>query len=432
MNRLKLSAAGIVLASLTGVAHADTNYSLGAKVEALYTSYSKEFLSCWREGYQGNCSYAPKTWEGENYVRGDVVHDLTDDLTLIGRAQAGYYYHNAWYTRSPGVSVTPGTGQNNPDNPTASQLAFEDTWVGLKDARYGTVKLGRGLNPRMQALEGTYTTDLGGKEMLTKMISYDSPMVIGDRSNGIKFSYALYKGALMRKEIRQYDANDQAQMSRVEPTGNSILLDATLRTKLNVKFAYYKERFAARDHYYNGHLDGQGVILGSTDYTVIPKTGAMTAAHGPALLASYEFSHGRLGFSSSRNNIDKVAMVDPTFPSVGYKSQTNTLIISAWYDRWSLWSTFSKSKYRMSDTDFITPSNDWLYSNNTFDYSQYKAEISYEMMKNTKAIVGAEFKRMTFYNSSIASGMCQSGMTNPNPCYNPRGYKVFSGLRWTY
>jgi hypothetical protein len=425
MNRLKISAAGIVLATLTGVAHADTNYSFGAKVEALYDSYSKEFLSCWREGTYENCSYAPKMWEGENYVRGDVLHDLTDDLSLIGRAQVGYYYHNSWYTSSPGVAVTAGTGENNPNNPTATLLAFEDTWVGLKDARYGTVKLGRGLNPRMQALEGSYTTDLGGKEMLRKMIGYDSPVLVGNRSNGLKISYALYKGALMRKEIREYDSNDEAQMSRVEPTGNSILLDATLRSKLNVKFAYYRERVAAREHYPKGNLDG--VTVGST---VIPNTGAMTAAHGPALLASYEFSHGRLGLSSSRNTIDKVAMVNPNLASVGYNSQTNTLIISAWYDRWSLWSTFSKSKYRMSDTDFITPSNDWLYSNNTFDFYQYKAEITYDMMKHTKAVVGAELKKMTFYNSPIAGGMCQSGMTNP--CYNPRGYKVFSGLRWTY
>ena len=427
MNRLTLNAAGIVLATLACAAHADTNFSSGAKIEALYTSFSKEYLSCWRDGTQKDCSYAPKLWQGESYARGGVVHDLTDDLSLIGQAQAGYYQHNSWYTRSPGV---PATGQSDQNNATASLLAFEDTWVGLKDARYGTVKLGRGLNPRMQALEGTYTTDLGGKEMLQKMISYDSPMVVGDRSSGIKFSYALYKGALMRKEIRKYDANDQAQMSRVEPTGNSILLDATLRSKLNVKFAYYKERVAARDSYYQGHLDGLGVTVGPSAYTVIPKTGAMTAAHGPALRASYEFSHGRIGFSSSRNNIDKVAMVDTAFPSVGYKSQTNTLYISAWYDRWSLWSTISKSKYRLSDIDFINSSNDWLYSNNTFDFYQYGGEISYELLKNTKAVVGVDFKRMTFYNSPIAGGMCASGMTNP--CYNPHGYKVFSGLRWTY
>jgi hypothetical protein len=97
-----------------------------------------------------------------------------------------------------------------------------------------------------------------------------------------------------------------------------------------------------------------------------------------------------------------------------------------------LWSTISKSKYRLSDTDFINSSNDWLYSNNTFDFYQYGSEISYELLKNTKVVVGVDFKRMTFYNSPIAGGMCQSNMTTPNPCYNPRGYKVFSGLRWTY
>lgn len=418
MNRLTLNAAGIALAALAGFAHADTNFSKSVRVEALYSGYSKEYLNCWNNGNPDTCANAPHLWQGDSYMRGGVSHDLSDDMTLIGQVQLSYYLNNARYTRSQGVK----TGDPHEYDPTATLLEVEDTWGGLKDERYGVVKLGRGLNPRMLALEGGFTTDLGGKEMLEKMISYDSPVLAGDRNTGIKVSYALYKGAHMRKEIRKYDSNDQAQMSRVEPTGHSILLDATLRTKLNVKFAYYKERFAARDNYPDGNLDGS------------PGTGAMTSAHGPALKVSYDFGHGRIGFSASRNTVDKVAMVTPSYPGVGFNSRTNTLFFGLWNERWSLWSTVSKSMYRLSDTDFLynplTAGSEWIYSNTTRDIYSYGGEISYEFMKNTRAVVGVDFRKYTFYNSPIGSGMCSSG--KPNPCYNPHGYWVFSGLRWNY
>lgn len=425
MNRLTLNAAGIVLAALAGVAHADTNFSKGAKVELLYSSYSKEYLNCWNDGNMKTCANAPHLWQGDNNIHGGVTHDLNDDMTLIGQAQLSYYLNNARYTRSQGVK----TGDPHQYDPTYTMLDIEDTWVGLKHERYGVVKAGRGLNPRMLALEGGFTTDLGGKEMLEKMISYDSPVLAGDRNTGIKVSYALYKGAHMRKEMRKYDANDQAQMSRVEPTGNSILLDATLRTKLNVKFAYYKERLAARDNWPDGNLDG---VIASGQ--LLPGTGAMTSAHGPALKVSYDFGYGRIGFSSSRNTVDKVAMVNPAYPSVGFKSQTNTMFFGLWNERWSLWSTISQSKYRLSDASFLnnslTVGHEWMYPTADRDIYSYGGEVSYEFVKNTRAVVGVDFRKYTFYGSPIANGMCTSGDTHP--CYNPHGYWLFSGLRWTY
>ena len=88
MKRLTLNAAGIMLAALACAAHADTNFSTGAKIEALYTSFSKEYLSCWREGNQKDCSYAPKLWQGESYARGGVVHDQSSYRKTI--AQKGF------------------------------------------------------------------------------------------------------------------------------------------------------------------------------------------------------------------------------------------------------------------------------------------------------------------------------------------------------
>src|SRR5512141_1735841 len=129
MNRLKLNAAGIVLAALAGVAHADTNFSKGAKVEMLYSSYSNEYLNCWNSGNRSVCANAPHLWQGDNNVHGGVTHDLNDDMTLIGQVQLAYYLNNARYVRSKGVS-----DPNNPHeyDPTASMLGVEDTWVGLK------------------------------------------------------------------------------------------------------------------------------------------------------------------------------------------------------------------------------------------------------------------------------------------------------------
>jgi len=417
MNRLTLNAAGIMLATLAGAVHADTNYSLSGKVEALYSSYSKEFLNCWADGNREVCSNAPALLQGDNYARGNLSHDLNDDMTLIGQAQLSYYLHNARHTPSQGAL----TGDPHQYDPTLNLLVFEDTWGGLKHERYGAVKVGRGLNPRMQAIEGSFATDLGGKEMLQKMIRYDSPYLAGDRNTGIKLSYALYKGALMRKETRQYDSVDQAHMSRVEPTGNSLLLDASLRTKLNVKFAYYRERVAARDNYPGGNLDGAG-------------EGAMTTAHGPALKVSRDFSHGQVGFSISRNIVDKVVMETPSYPSVGFNSRTNAIFLGLWDGHWSLWSSFSLTKYRLSDTEYLNNPQvvgyGWLYGNSTRDMYDYYAEVSYEFMKNTRAVVGAEFKRYDFFEAPNGNGMCEPGGTHP--CYDPHGYWLFSGLRWTY
>jgi hypothetical protein len=410
---------------------ANTEFKFSGKLEAMAATFSNDYFNCWNDGNAKNCSNQPKLILSESFLRADAAHDLNDDLVLIGRVQEGMYVHNTWYTTPNG---TPANPQYDANNPRLFYAEIEDTWLGLKDDRYGTMKVGSGINPRMQALEGDGTTTLGGYEMLDEMVSYDSPILIGESSTGVKFSYAHYHGTHMRKQIRQYDSNDQNSMNHVEPTGDSILLNGTWHGKLNVRFAYYIERYAARDSYDGGYLDG--INIGTVaNPIIVPNTGAMTHSHGPALRVAYEFSNARIGLSVSDNHRDKVTMENPDMPAVGYDSHINTLFVSAWTGPWGLYGKVTTAKFRISEN--VLPNNslgnyDWLYPNNTYDVFQYGGEISYEFLKNTRFVTGYDYKIMTFYNSPTAGGVCNSGQTTPNPCYNPRGYKVYTGVRWTF
>lgn len=427
MNRITPIAFGLVLTAVAPHALADTDVTFSGKLEAMVNTFSKDYNSCWNDGNARKCGHRPTYVTSESYARADGMADLTDSLTLIGRAHGAAYVNNAFYTVSKGAAEDNST-TNRYDlsfNPHDLYGEIEDTWLGLRHEDYGTVRIGRGLNPRHQALEGDYTTDLGGREMLEKMVAYDSPILIGEKGNGMSLQYAHYWGAHMRKEIRVYDDNDRSMLDDVRPQGDAILFDATLNGKLNVKFAYYEERYAAREFYPDGNLDFMGSA--STPNTFTPNTGAKTRSHGPAVRATYEFGNYRIGLSVSDNRREAAIPHKTSYPSVGVRSQGATAFFSAWQGPWSLWAKVTDSRFR-PDGGSLTDGYDWVYANTTFNVFQYGGEISYEFMKGARAVGGFDYKKQTFFNSPTAGGMCDEKKSHP--CYNPEGYKVFGGIRW--
>lgn len=446
MNKRLISiAVSMALAVLAGSAHAvsdpssnssaatdsvlaDADFKVSGKIDVAANSYSNDYINCWSDG-KPSCSYKSGMITSENYLRGDGAADLNDDLTVIGRLQGGLYVHNTWYDvpnnfRNPSNNSEFYDSKYSPTHPRPYWGEFEEAWAGLRHTKYGTLKLGKGINPRMQALEGSLVTDLGGQEMLHLMLTYESPYLIGQRGNGMKLTYAHYQGEHQRKQIRIYDANDRASMSHVAPTGDSILLDSTWNGRLGVMYAYYRERYAAREFYIGGNLDGSRDAAGN----LVPNSGAMTHSHGPALRVSYSFSNGLVGWAISRNQRDKVTMTNPSFPSVGYSSLGNTVWAVGWDGPWVLYAKVTKAKFSM---DGNVPSGySWLPSNFIYDFLNYGGDLSYEIVKDTRLYVGFDYQKRTFYNNP-ATGNCTSGNTS-RPCYSPQGYKITYGVRHTF
>jgi hypothetical protein len=206
--------------------------------------------------------------------------------------------------------------------------------------------------------------------------------------------------------------------------GNALLIDAAWRGKLNAKLAVYRESYAAKSYYGDGVLDGTPISAGS--YEVIPGSGALTHSHGIAALAIYEFTGYKLGLSASQNQRDKVTLVNDKFPTLDYKSNFVTAFMSAWQGRWGMYAKVSGARFRTENATF-TDGYDWLYANNNFDVQQVGGEVSYEFMKATKAVVGFDWRKYHFYESPDANGMCD--VNKSHPCYNPKGAKVFAGIR---
>lgn len=411
MTRATPLAMALAFAALAGTAQADTDIRTSGKFEAMLTTYGKDYYDCWNDGL-ASCRRKPTQIEGENYLRADGVTELGEDTDLIYRGQLSAYANSAWYTRSSAVPSQ--VGYEKP----SLHTELEDSWIGLRDQRFGTLRLGRGLNPWVQALQGDGTTDHGGREMLELAVMYDSPVLIGEKSHGVSFSYAHYKGTHMRKEIRVYAQGEDDSRTKVKPEGDALLIDGTWMGKFNFKVSGYREGYAARQYPETGPLD--------SDPSGLPGTGALTHSKGAAVLASYEFPSFRLGASLSENRRDQVVMVNPAFPSVGYKSQVLTAFLGAWHGPWNLWGRVEQAKFGLQG-DALNAGSDWIYSNFTIDYLQAGGEISYEFVKNSRVVVGYDWKRKDFKEAPTANGMCATGKSRE--CYDPKGFKVFAGLR---
>lgn len=424
MNSLRFSiiAVGIALLTSTTFALADGEITITGKIEALYNEFSNDYYSCWNDGNAHRCRNNPQLVTSESYARADGVADLTDGLTLVGRVHGALYANNAFYTVSKGEENNPSYDYRlTPFNPVRTHTEFEDTWVGLRHENVGTFRIGRGLNPRQQALEGDGHTDVGGREMLERMIAYDSPILIGEKGNGMSLSSAHYQGTHMRKEIRIYDIQDRQMMDAIRAEGDAILFDSTLGSKFNLKLAYYREQYAARQYYDGGPLDYTGS-------TFVPNTAAKVRSHGPAVRISYEFANSRFGLSYSDNRRDAVNTGQTSYAKVAYKTQIATLYASAWSGPWSAYGRVTGGRYRVTVDGNWDNSNDWIYANNTRNVLQYGGEISYEFWKGARALIGYDYKRVDFHESPVANGICRFGEIHP--CYDPEGYKVYSGIRW--
>src|SRR5512135_2376816 len=219
----------IALLMPASAALADGEITISGRLEVLYNKFSNDYYSCWNDGNPYRCRNNPRLFTSESYLRADGMAELSERTTLLGRAQGAYYANNAFYTVSNGKENDPRYDyRTTPFNPITTHTELEDTWVGLRHENVGTIRLGNGLNPRQQALEGDGQTDLGGKEMLERMVAYESPFLVGEKGDGLTLSYAHYKGAHMRKEIRIYDDQDKQMMDAIRPVGDSILFDATV------------------------------------------------------------------------------------------------------------------------------------------------------------------------------------------------------------
>lgn len=423
------TAMAMAIAALAGNAQADTDLTFSGKAEAIVTYYGKDMNGCWNDG-SASCKKTRTRLQGDNYLRVDGVSDLSDDVTLVFRGQASAYLNNAFYTVTEAAKGGGNSSTNFVDYSDSPhvQAELEDTWVGLRHLDFGTVRAGRGLNPRMKALEGDGTTDLGGREMLDLMVAYDSPYVIGDKSHGLTFSYANYKGARMRKEIRVLHAAEEDSRNKTEPRGNSLLLDGTWFGALTTRAAIYHERYTARQWRETGRLDG--IYSSDTLFPAVPGSGALTSSQGASLLASYEFSSFRVGASASRNQVNRVQMVNPAFPAVGYRSRQAAVFLSAWHGPWSLWARANFTRFSLSADTVLPEGYAWIYSNDTRDLMQVGGEVSYEFAKGTRAVVGVDVSKTDFKEAPGYGGLCAPGRSRE--CYDPFGAKASVGVRTNF
>lgn len=424
MNHRFPTAMALALAALAGSAQADTDLTFSGKAEAMVTKYSKDAYRCWNDG-TSTCKMSPTRLEGENYLRVDGVSDLSDDVTLVFRGQVSAYLNNAFYTATRAAQ---GGDNSNVDYTNSPHIhaELEDTWVGLRHIDFGTARIGRGINPRLKAMDGDGTTDLGGREMLDLMVAYDSPYLIGEKNNGLSFSYAHYQGSRMRKEIQVLSAAEEDSRNKAKPKGHTLLIDGTWFGHLVTRAGIYHETYTAREWPFAGRLDG--IYADSTALSPsVPGSGARGSSQGASLLVSYEFSSFRVGATASRNQINKVEMVNTGFPSAGYRSRQAAVFLSAWNGPWSFWSTANFIRFSLMADSVVPQGYEWLYSNNTLDGMQVKGEVSYEFTKGARAVVGVDVRKSDFKEAPGTGGLCAPGRTRE--CYDPFGAKGYVGVR---
>jgi hypothetical protein len=432
MNRKTVAALAALLGA-AGAAYAESDVQFAGKAEALVTKFGSDYFSCWNDGVRANCTRKPIRLQGENSLRVDGSRDLTDEFTLVYRGQLGAYVNNAWYQVSNAAAGPSSQQQANPNwsRAPAVHTDVEEAWIGVRRDAFGTIRLGKGLNPRVQAIHGDGATDLGGAEMLDAMIAYDAPYILGNKGHGLTGSFAHYQGEHMRKQIRVNSVAEEA--NKIDPVGNALLLDGYINGWINVRAGAYREALPARLWYPGGTLDGEFTIAGNavtTAYPLVPNSGAHTHAQGGSLYGTLDFTNFRIGAMGAVNRIAQVPMAQPIFPSTGYNSKTATLFGSAWRGPWSVSARATINRFRMV-YDTLHPKGgqdyNWLYPNNTFDIRQLAGEVSYEVTKGTRAVIGGELRMVDFKEFPGADGLCQ--MSSTRGCYDPKASKFFAGMR---
>lgn len=398
--------------------------------------YGKDVNDCWNDGVAARCGGTPTRVEAENEARLMFDRELSDLVEL--RAQLGVegYYRNGWTERSSRA-----TGENV-QRPTWVAHPM-DSWIGLHHEDWGTVRIGTGLNPFQQAsgqMDGN--TDVGGREYLERMIAYDSPLLVGDKATGASLNLVLYDGSRYRKA--RYERAPEDSRSAARAKGISLLLDGKIGGKVGAKLAFYTERYGARKFYGVGPLDGSYELVpggGATSpqynednpaLTSYAGSGTRARSRGVAADLVYEGDSFKLGGQLLMNRrLRTTGFTNPQFEADGYGTGYATdgvaLYFSTWSGPWSLWSKAYTMKFRLTDAGQLNTTSDWLYANSTYRSSKIGGEVGYALTEHVKAILGAEWMKRDFTESPLAGGACATGKVNP--CYDPKGYKFFTGVR---
>lgn len=440
MKTLKLALLAAALAAPAAAPAADdaAPLPLRYKVRAdwVYAYYGKDVYDCWNNGLAATCGRTRSQLEGETEARVMHERELSDVLELRLQLGAEAYHRNGWTERSARA-----TGETA-GRPRWVAHVF-DTWIGLNHIDHGTVRIGSGLNPFQQAsgqIDGN--TDLGGREYLERMVAYDSPLLWGDKATGASLNLAVYDGARYRKARHELAGEDRTRAARAK--GVSVLLDGRYDANLSAKLAVYAERYGARKYYNGGPLDGlytllPGASATSPDFnednpaiTRYDGGGASARSRGIALDVSQQADSHRIGGELLLNRrLPTRDLVTATFAQngygTGYKSTGAALYFSTWQGPWSLWSKVSVIDFRLTEPEGLNASSDWLFPNSTYRTVKAGGEVAYALNEQARAIVGAEWMRRNFKESPLAQGVCATGQVRA--CYDPKGYKLFAGVR---
>lgn len=432
--------AGAMAAGLAPAqAAAEPGFPVRYTVRADWTlnHYGKDAYECWNDGQARRCGNTPTQLEGETELRLMVDHELSDLLELRLQLGGEAYHNNGWTERSARA-----TGKTRGSRPTWVAHVL-DTWVGLHHEDLGTLRIGTGLNPFQQAsgqMDGN--TDLGGKEYLERMVAYDSPLLLGDKATGVRLNLAFYDGARYRKARYEQAPEDKARAARAR--GVALLLDGKVNGNITTRLALYAERYTARKYYGVGPLDGDyGLVPGggatavafneeNPALTAYLGNGAKARSRGIAVEAAYEGNSFRVGaqlLHNRRLGVDdlRTATFAQNGHGSGYASTGAALYFSTWSGPWSLWSKAYSLNYRLTDADRLTTASDWMYPNSTFVASRVAGEVGYALTDHVRAIVGVEWNKRDFKESPLAGGACSTGKANA--CYDPQGYRFFTGVR---
>lgn len=389
--------------------------------------YGKDTRNCWNNGVAADCSQTPTELEGETEGRIMYDRDINDNWTFRSQVGLGAYYNTGWYEHSlRSLESTPASGARP-----LWVTKLVDTWIGFQHEDYGTVRIGTGLNPYQEAAGATQLKELlGGQELLERMVAYDSPLLFGDMS----MTVALYDGTRLRKA--KYELADEDNSSASHTRGISLVLKGKIASKFTTKFGFYNETTGAREFYGVGPLDGSYTgSAGSEDKAALTSyigDGTRVTSRGVALDVSYNAGAYTVGGAVAfARRLRNDSMTNFNFSTngfgTGYATDAVSVYFSTWRGQWSFWSSVGYASARLTDTNLLTSSSDWLYSNSTYNFTSIQGEASYALHPHANWVIGAEIKGYDFKESPNASGMCQQG--GSHPCYDPSGIKIYTGIR---